>query len=292
MITPRKYLRREKLKKALGQAIITTRQVLDSATASIYPEEDQNALEIVPVRVTLPHLRRPFEGYRIVQISDIHMDSETPTDYLPQIAEIVNQQEPDLVVVTGDFVTVNSALHADALIEGLSQLAPRDATLAVLGNHDHYPWSDSDVIRWMIHESGMIELSNAVHTVRRGDAVLHVAGVDDVTSRHENLEFVLQELPDEGPAILLCHAPDFADISGATGRFDMQISGHSHGGQISLPLIGPPIFPRNGRKYTAGMYMVQGMLVYTNRGIGYGHPRIRFNCRPEITVFTLRSNLD
>ncbi|OQY86641.1 MAG: serine/threonine protein phosphatase, partial [Anaerolineae bacterium UTCFX3] len=88
-------------------------------------------------------------------------------------------------------------------------------------------------------------------------------------------------------AILLAHEPDFADVSAATGRFGLQISGHTHGGQVDIPLIGPPILPEMGKKYPSGLYNVNGMLLYTNRGVGVTTVNARFNCRPEITIYIL-----
>ncbi|MBZ0286049.1 MAG: metallophosphoesterase, partial [Anaerolineae bacterium] len=87
----------------------------------------------------------------------------------------------------------------------------------------------------------------------------------------------------------LAHEPDYADISAATGRFDLQISGHSHGGQVVIPFIGPPVVPPYSKKYPLGRYQVGTMIQYTNRGVGMISPAVRFNCRPEITVFTLRT---
>jgi predicted MPP superfamily phosphohydrolase len=103
------------------------------------------------------------------------------------------------------------------------------------------------------------------------------------------MDQVLKRLPEDGAAILLAHEPDFADISARTGRFDLQISGHTHGGQIRLPMIGFPYLPRFGRKYPRGLYKVGNMLQYTNRGVGMVHLPVRFNSRPEITLFTLSS---
>jgi len=111
--------------------------------------------------------------------------------------------------------------------------------------------------------------------------------VDDILYKMNRLDQVLASLPADGAAILLAHEPDFADTSAAAGRFDLQISGHTHGGQINLPLIGPPILPEMGQKYPSGLYNIGDMLLYTNRGVGVTTVNARFNCRPEITVFTL-----
>jgi predicted MPP superfamily phosphohydrolase len=100
---------------------------------------------------------------------------------------------------------------------------------------------------------------------------------------------LLAGLPEHGAAILLVHEPDFADHSAASGRFDLQLSGHSHGGQVIIPFIGPPIVPYLAQKYPLGLYQVQNMLLYVNRGLGMARLKVRFNCRPEITVITLRA---
>jgi predicted MPP superfamily phosphohydrolase len=225
----------------------------------------------------------------MVQISDIHMDDWLKPTRLVEILDMVNQQQPDLVAITGDFFTSSPERYAQTMTTALSTLAPRDATVAVLGNHDH--WTNPYVVRAVIRESGVIELSNAVHTLRRGEAILHVAGVDDVWEHQDCLDLVLEQLPDAGAAILLAHEPDFADTSAATGRFDLQISGHSHGGQVIIPLRGPMVLPLYAKKYPIGMYQVGDMLQYTNRGLGTIPPQVRFNCRPEITVFTLMCNV-
>ena len=132
------------------------------------------------------------------------------------------------------------------------------------------------------------ELPNEVLTLQRGAANLHVAGVDDIMVGADNLDQVLQSLPADGPAILLAHEPDFADKSAASGRFGLQLSGHSHGGQILLPQLGP-IRGQMFRKYPLGRYQVGDMVQYTNPGIGTHVLRLRINVPPEITVITLRT---
>lgn len=211
-------------------------------------------------------------------------------DQLDHIVAMVNAQAPDLVAITGDFVTHGplDAL-APALIEPLRQLEAQDGSVAVLGNHDH--WTDPAGVRQILRESQIRDVSNGVFTLDRGDSRLHVAGVDDHWEAMDRLDAVLAQLPDDGAAVLLAHEPDFADISAPVGRFDLQISGHSHGGQVILPFLGPPRVPYLARKYPLGQYQVGTMIQYTNRGVGTVLPAVRFNCRPEITVFTLRSTL-
>lgn len=249
---------------------------------------ETSMIEIVQLELTLPRLASAFDGYKLVQFSDIHIDTGRTNDHLRRVVTLVNEQQPDAIAITGDFVTHTAASGiAPALVEPLSLLQAKDIAVAILGNHDH--WTDPIGVRDVIRQSGLTDLSNAVHTVRRGDTMLHIAGVDDYWERQDRLDEVLAVLPDEGAAVLLAHEPDFADISAESGRFDLQISGHSHGGQVILPFIGPLALPSYGKKYPIGRYQVRDMIQYTNRGVGTIAPPVRFNCRPEITVFTLRA---
>jgi predicted MPP superfamily phosphohydrolase len=245
-------------------------------------------VDVHQVPLTLSRLPAEFDGYRVAQISDIHLDGAWMTRaHLTEVVGLINRQQPDLVAITGDFVTHDAERFAEDLVAALSGLDPKDSVAAVLGNHDY--WSNPDIIRGVLRDSGIVNVSNAVCTLRRGGANLHIAGVDDIWEGKDRLDLVLEALPKSGAVILLAHEPDFADTSAATGRFDLQISGHSHGGQVSVPGLGPLHLPYLGRKYPSGLYEVNEMLHYTNRGIGMVRPYVRFNCRPEISVFTLSS---
>lgn len=251
----------------------------------IEPEQ----IEIVRLELRLPRLSPTFDGYRLAQISDIHMGTGMTPERLARIVQMVNEQQPDAVAITGDFVTQGDvSFLAQGLSEPLRQLQPKDVAVAILGNHDH--WTDAPAVRQVIADSGMLDISNSVYTIQRGADSLHLAGVDDYWERQDRLEDVLDLLPETGCAVLLAHEPDYADISAATGRFDLQLSGHSHGGQVRIPFLNRPIIvPRYSLKYPVGQYQVGAMIQYTNRGLGTIAPAVRFNCRPEITVFTLRA---
>jgi len=251
-------------------------------------EVETRRVEVRPVTLTLPRLAPEFDGYRLVQFGDLHLDDWSKPERLHRLVEKVNEQRPDLVAITGDFASYSAReLDARRLIEALRALRAHDGSVAILGNHDYL--TDVKLVRRCICEGGVMELSNSVHTLRRGEAALHVAGIDDVMEGRSRLDLVLRDLPDEGAAILLAHEPDFADVSTATGRFDLQLSGHSHGGQVAVPFLRRLILPPFSQRYTRGLHDVKGMIQYTNRGIGFVHVRLRFLCRPEITVFTLRS---
>jgi len=250
---------------------------------------EPDALEVTEVEIKLSHLSRHFYGYRIVQFSDLHMGGWMNGERLRKVVDVVKKQQPDLVVITGDFfngpVWDENLVHAaDELVVELSRLTADCTTLGVLGNHDY--WSDAGEARKALGRCGVIEIRNGHYSIERDGEQLHIAGVDDIWYEHDDLDAVLSKLPETGEAILLAHEPDFADISAKTGRFGLQLSGHSHGGQVVLPIIGMPGLPRLAHKYPSGLYRVGDMWQYTNRGVGMSLP-IRINCPPEVTVFTL-----
>jgi len=246
-------------------------------------------LDVTRVSLPLPRLDDAYHGYRIVQISDIHAGRWMPTSLLEEVVRLANAERPDLVVVTGDFVTYTYHEAPLDIVPSMRKLKAKDGVAATMGNHDYWGTHGPGLIRHVIHDSGMIDLNNNVHTIERDGKPLHLAGVDSARERMSRLDLVLDCLPEEGAAILLAHEPDFADVSAPTGRFDLQISGHSHGGQVVIPFVGPPHLPPLGRKYYTGRYQVGSMIQYTNRGLGMVGLPVRFWCRPEITVITLEA---
>jgi predicted MPP superfamily phosphohydrolase len=113
-----------------------------------------------------------------------------------------------------------------------------------------------------------------------------VPSVPRTVSYQEKFQAVVRKIPEQGAAILLVHEPDFADVAAKAQRFDLQLSGHSHGGQVRLPWLGALRLPPLGRKYSCGLYRVGEMWQYTTRGLGMKPPQVRLNCRPEITMIT------
>lgn len=245
-------------------------------------------LRVTQVPVLIYDLASAFDGYRIVQFSDIHMDSKTMTrQHLEQIVAAVNAQAPDLIAFTGDFSTYSVAVQAEDLIAPLSALSAPDGVVATLGNHDHRYFGQ--ITRTVMHDAKMIDLSNAVHVVQREADRLYLAGVDSVSRRRARLDLVLEQLPDDAVTILLAHEPDFADISCSTRRFALQLSGHTHGGQIRLPLLTKFALPAYGQRYSDGLTQLGEMVLHVSRGVGTVGLPMRFNCPPEINVITLRS---
>jgi len=242
------------------------------------------------IRLELNRLPKMFSGLRVAQISDIHMGGWMNRERFQLVADLVVAQKPNVLLITGDFLLGHHFTDAawgslKDLSDVLSPLAKSIPSFAVLGNHDYR--MNPKAVRQMLSSSGVTDLTNAVVTLTREGQSLHLCGVDDVWFGDVRLEHVAAQLSDNSAAILLAHEPDFADRSAATGKFDLQISGHTHGGQVVLPFYGPPLLPHLGHKYPSGLYKVGNMFQYTNRGVGMHDLAVRFNCPPEITIFEL-----
>ncbi len=241
-------------------------------------------------RVTIPvkHLGSSFEGFKIVHLSDFHLYPHTQIEFIERVVAISNSLKPDLIALTGDYVSGHKARNSEAIFElapVLSRLDAKHGVFTVLGNHDHM--TSKQVVIAGLKESGLPVLINDGVTLSRGQQVLYLAGLDDGRRGHPDLSKALEKRPGHVPTILLFHEPDFADTYSSNGTISLQLSGHSHGGQIRLPGIGALALPRYGQKYDQGLYRVQDMWLYTTRGIGVTGPPIRLNCRPEITEITL-----
>jgi len=254
-----------------------------------------SSIEIAHLPLTLPRLDPAFNGYKLIQISDFHMGTWMNRERLAHIVRLINQETPDLIAITGDFVSYEVEVPLQEMSAPLQELQAPDGIFAVLGNHDYYT-GEQEKVRAALQKFNITELNNDIWKIRRGEALLTLAGVDDCYDGTDDLDQVIARLSTNGngknTTILLAHEPDVADRAAETGLFDLQLSGHSHGGQVVLPRLGMLYLPRLGRKYPRGLYQVNGMTLYTNRGLGTSHLRVRVNCPPEITVFTLRQSQD
>jgi len=246
---------------------------------------EPNWLEVERVEIPIAGLPAGLEGLRIAQISDLHAGADLPPERLEAALQTIAGLEPDLLVMTGDWVTYDAA---DALpaAQAVARLTPPLGTYSILGNHDH--WTHAEVVADAVQSAGITLLRNSHVPIPAGGETLWLAGVDDIWERRHDLEAALAGVPAGEPVILLAHEPDYADTVAADGRVALQLSGHSHGGQIHLPIFGSPVVPYLGSKYVSGLYQLEKeMWLYTNRGLGTVQPAVRFNCRPEITLIRL-----
>jgi predicted MPP superfamily phosphohydrolase len=253
----------------------------------------RHEIDIVHRPIAIANLPTAFHGYRIVQLSDIHLDEYTEPFFLERIVRQVNTLAPDLVLLTGDFIT-HGSLTFIAGSHALNRCAEILTTLtaplryAALGNHD-VSFNGPAVVQ-ALTSHGTPVLVNQYLPIERNGGRLWLCGVDDPGSSRPNLDLAIPSNPD-GPVLLMAHEPDYADrvIEHPRGHLvDFMLAGHSHGGQIRLPFLGPLILPPMGEKYPEGLYRFNQMQLYVNRGIGTVGLPFRLNCPPEITVITLQ----
>lgn len=255
---------------------------------------ESNDPHLVKIEIPLARLPEAFDGFTIAQLSDFHYEEHFSAVPIRKAADVVNGLNPDLAVFTGDFVTVPMLERGPALrkaaetaipcSEVLSRIQARK--LAILGNHDAAAYPEKIIDALAGHSIPL--LRNASVPIERGAARLWLAGVDDALRGLPDLGLALEKIPRGEATILLAHEPDFADEA-SLQPVDLQLSGHSHGGQIWIPGIGAPWLPPMARKYPRGLRRIGNMTLYTNIGIGTIRAPIRINCRPEITLITLHS---
>lgn len=236
-----------------------------------------NAAAVPVERVTVPIVGLPahLHGYTLGVLTDLHIGPLLGPERVAAVAERLAAMRPDLVVVAGDLVSA-----ADAAGQLDRALAPVQGALAVPGNWDYR----TKAIPALLGCASVRFLLNEGVEAAPG---LWIAGLDDALSGRPDIGRALAGAPEGAVRILLAHEPDVAARVRAEDRIALQISGHSHGGQIVLPLLGAALLPTLGRRYPTGLARAPHCQVYTSRGLGVAHLPIRWNCPPEITLITL-----
>lgn len=242
-------------------------------------------LDVVRLDLHLRNLPDAFDGFTIAQISDLHFGPYIQPSHIDPVVDAVLALNADAVVITGDLVSRVTHDEPDMIVQTLSRLRPPQGLFAVLGNHDW--WTDANVVTEALRRAGVIVLRNQNQTWRRGAQTMYLVGIDDVYCGINDREAALAGIPPTGAVVVLVHEPDYADFVARDPRVILQLSGHSHGGQVCIPFVGGLIYPPWGRKYPSGLYRIDDLTLYTNRGIGMLGLPIRFACRPEVTLFTL-----
>jgi predicted MPP superfamily phosphohydrolase len=248
--------------------------------------------------VFIPGLPPAFDGFRVAQISDIHMDEFTEAFFVRDVVNRVNSLNPDAVFLTGDFVTSELAPKKFAIGAGwqcagmLNQLTCRER-YAVLGNHD--VMIGTKAVSEALTANAITVLRNSHLPLERSGGRIWLAGLADPLQGSPEPEVTIpaaiRNIPQE-PIVLLCHAPDYVDhlLKLPCGQaVSLMLCGHTHGGQIRLPLIGPLVLPELGHKYVEGWFRFGRLQMHVNRGIGSVGVPFRLNCPPEISLLTLHS---
>jgi predicted MPP superfamily phosphohydrolase len=246
--------------------------------------------EIKRIKLTFPRLPESFRGTRIVHFSDVHLGHHFDLQNLRVVITTIMGENPDLICFTGDLFDSSISEDPDQTSELLSQLKAPLGQWSILGNHDYYVGSLKT--KALLKKGGFTTLVNEHTFLNKGRDSIRLIGVDDMWNGKPNLALALKGAKSSAFSLLLSHAANFADTA-AQHPIDLQLSGHSHGGQVRLPIVGAVTTPPYGDKYVMGHYQVKGsnLQVYTNRGVGTTSLPIRFLCRPEITVITLDNKL-
>lgn len=245
-------------------------------------------IEVTHVTVPLPNLPKSFDGFTMAQVSDWHLGEWMTRDRMLDIARQTNDLQPNVIVFTGDFMSHVLPSTLSDITQSVQAFKASEGIFGTLGNHDY--WTDGPAVIQAVESAGNTQLLLNKHVkIEREGAELYIAGVNDIWEKHHDLNQALDGIPDSAAVVLLAHEPDFADEVAAVNRVGLQLSGHSHGGQFRVPGKGAIALPFLGQKYDMGMYHINGMTLYVNRGVGMISPYVRFNCRPEITFFTLHT---
>ncbi len=290
----RSFTRRAFLKNGIrGAAVLTLGKGLFNSSSY--------GLELRSQRIALKGLPAGFEGLTIAHLSDLHSSMIVSADLLKAAASLAMDAKPDLIVLTGDFVSgstkfISSSVgrydrkYLDRMLSSLSSLKAPLGIFGVLGNHDFWsgPEATGEIINGFEKKLELKWLRNSSVKVKKGADSISLCGVDDYWEASCSLEKALAQTG-EGVRILLSHNPDINElIDGRRDRVELVLSGHTHGGQICLPLVGAPFLPSKfGSRYRHGLVRDGARQTYITAGVGHLLLPVRFLAPPEVTLLTL-----
>lgn len=247
-------------------------------------------LEFVHHDLPVAHLPANLHGKTLLQVSDLHVGNRFDHQFLIRSMKQAQALDPDIVVYTGDYVTWENEEQLAQLTKVMRQaVRGRLGTVAVLGNHDYgVNWREdsvADKITSVLEENGITVLRNAAEQI----AGLHVIGIDEWLGTNFEPHTALANYRPGRANLVLCHNPDVCDLPVWGDYQGWILAGHTHGGQCKPPFMAPPVRATKNPVYTEGKFdLGDGRQLYINRALGCSYP-VRFNVRPEITVFTLRA---
>jgi len=278
---------------------VTRRRVLGflaagTAAAIAYPFYcDPRWLDVTRHSVLL-HGKKLGDAVRVLHLSDLHASLVVPMDMIDHAVTAAIAQKPDVICLTGDYVTNGHHVDNAAYIKVLSRLSTAAPTFAVLGNHDARGtiWTpyrkvhgDHHIVDGILRDSGIEILHNRSTQVQVRDARLTLVGVGDLWTHEVDGTRAFAGVDVNHPTLLLAHNPDTKDVVGQH-PWDLMLSGHTHGGQVRIPLEGSAFAPVKDKRYVAGLKPWEGRQIFVTRGVG-NIDGVRFRCRPEVSVLDL-----
>jgi uncharacterized protein len=258
-----------------------------AALAGSYPVFIERTLvHVNRYRIPIPNLPRSFHGFTLAHLTDLHLGFLVSESFLAQVVHRTNGLRADIIVCTGDYVHDRNTLkEIDKVWPILSQLQAKEGVYSVLGNHDH--WADTDRSLYWLERTGQGVRHSCTPVVRGRDRI-YIGGAGDYWEDELGIDKAFA-CSDEGDCrILLSHNPDSVDTR-FRSRLSLVLSGHTHGGQVVVPFIGPPVLPVENKDYSSGLIATPRAQLFISRGIGWTILPVRFNCYPEIAVLELLS---
>ena len=281
---PRKKMTRRKF---IGRALATCMGTC--AKSGLYAWRiEPHWIQITEHQMKLRGLPDNWAGRKLVQISDLHAGDVVSDQYLRQSLARVNDIKPDVLAITGDFMTCGGTEQIDRVVDIFKSLhTPPHGAFACLGNHDYTgTWRNhhvADTLVARLEPRGIRFLRNE----RADVSGLQLLGVDELWAMRCEPKCALRSYDTHRAAIALIHNPDIVDMAEWAPFDGWFLAGHTHGGQVDPPFMAPPLLPVRNRSHYSGRYAIgPNQTLYVNRGVGYSR-RVRFNARPEIAVFTL-----
>lgn len=286
----KKLTRRTFLRRTIGSFL--TVFGLSSGGSFYANRVEPSLLEIKQQQIKHALIPTSFNGMRMVQFSDTHLGFQYNSKQFQKLVNKINDLQPDIILFTGDLMDEpNKYSELNKLMSLLKNLHAPLGKFCIFGNHDHGGYG-SEIYRNIMESTNFTVLLNDSKPIKLKDgSSIYLLGIDDAMLGHPDIPLALKKVPDNQFKILLSHAPDLADDA-AKYPIHWQISGHSHGGQVKIPLIGALVKPPFGRIYPEGLYTIgddHSLSLYVNRGIGTTRLPFRFMAKPELTIFTFLS---
>lgn len=252
---------------------------------------EPNRLVVRHVELELPKWPREHAGLRVALLADLHVGSpHWGVAHVRELVATTNAEKPDLILLAGDYVIdgvlFGKKVEPEAIAAVLGELRAPLGVIAVLGNHDW--WNDGDRITGALAAHGIVVLENRAQAIEHGDGHrLYVAGLADALTRTPLVGETLASVPAGEPVLVLVHEPDvFPDVG---ARASLTLAGHTHGGQVRVPLLGSPVVPsKYGQRFAAGHVVEDGRHLFVTSGVGTSILPVRFGVPPELVVLTLR----
>ena len=245
---------------------------------------ERNLVQINNYHIPVPFLPKSFNGIRVVHLTDLHMGLLVSESFIESVIKKANSLKPDIIVCTGDYVHArNSTKEIDSVWPKLMELKATYGVFSILGNHDH--WADTEKSLQWLERSGQ-GVRHTCKPIYKGKDRIVIGGTGDYWEDELNIDLCFSNSDDGDCRILLTHNPDAIDTLFET-PLSLILSGHTHGGQVSIPFYGPPVLPVKNKRYSSGLIETEKGNLFISKGIGWAIYPIRFNCYPEIAVHEL-----